>query len=130
MAFTNSKNISSATRFSAKKNCPPLLRIRRRIGHLARLCPSDELVNDFEVETLKGKDTNEDECWAEDDDDTLRMEYLYSDAELMTSAPGLRDGPWYTQIAKSKAMPHARHARHNSWITVGRRQRHDPGTTR
>ena len=50
--------------------------------------PSEGWVNDLEQDTPEGKDTNEEGCWTEEDDETLQLGYFGSDSCLMT---GLRD---------------------------------------
>ena len=48
-------------------------------------------VNDLEQDALEGEDTIEDECWTEEDDETLQLGYLGSESCLMSSPPGLSD---------------------------------------
>ena len=69
---------------------PHLLRVRR-IGHPARLCPSEGWVNDLEQDAPDGEDTNEGVCWTEGDDETFQLVYFGSDSCLTSSPPGLRD---------------------------------------
>ena len=69
---------------------PHLLRVRR-IGHPARLCPSEGWVNDLEQDARDGEDTNEGVCWTEGDDETFQLVYFGSDSCLTSSPPGLRD---------------------------------------
>ena len=59
------------------------------IGHPVRLCPSEGWVNDLEQDAPEGEDTNEDECWTEEDDETPQLGYLGSESCLMSSPPGL-----------------------------------------
>ena len=80
-----------------------------------RGCAPEGWVNDLEEDAPEGEDTNEDGCWIEEDDETLRLGYFGSDSCLMTSPPGLRESfsqrSWTDcddpQIAKSPAMPQA-----------------------
>ena len=46
------------------------------IGHTARLRPSEGWVHDLEQDAPEGEDTNEDECWTEEDDETLNWDTL------------------------------------------------------
>ena len=39
----------------------------------------------------EGEDTNEEGCWTEEDDETLRLGYFGSESCLMRSPPGMRD---------------------------------------
>ena len=61
------------------------------IGHPARLCPSEGWVNGLEQDAPEGEDTNEGECWTEEDDETLQLGYLGSESCQMSSPPGLSD---------------------------------------
>ena len=48
-------------------------------------------VKDGLMDAPEGKDTNEDGCWTEEDDETLQLGYFGSESCLMSSPPGLRD---------------------------------------
>ena len=61
------------------------------IGHPARLCPSEGWVNDFDQDTPDGEHTNEEVCWAEEDDETLQLGCFGSESCLMSSPAGLRE---------------------------------------
>ena len=56
------------------------------IGHPARLCPRKGWVNDLEQDAPEGEDTDEGECWTEEDEG-----YLGSESCQMSSPPGLSD---------------------------------------
>ena len=68
------------------------------IGHPARLCPSEGWVNELE----------QDECWTEEDEETLQLGYLGSESCLMNCPPGLSDSfseaGWTVVTQKSPAM--------------------------
>ena len=61
------------------------------IGHRARLCSSERWVIDLEQVAPEGEDTNEELCWTDEGDETLRLGYFGSESCLMSSPSGLRD---------------------------------------
>ena len=61
------------------------------IGHPARMCASEGWVNDVERNAPEGEDTNEGECWTEEDDETLQLGYLGRESCQMSSPPRLSD---------------------------------------
>ena len=65
----------------------------------------------LEQDAPEGEDTIEQECWTEEDDETLQLGYLGSESCLMSFPPGPSDAfseAWMDrgdrEIAKSQAM--------------------------
>ena len=63
-----------------KEERPQMLRVRRDWTPREVVPSSEGWVHDLEQDAPEGEDTNEGECWTEEDDETLLLGYLGSES--------------------------------------------------